>query len=214
MRKILYALFLLAFSLTAGASTITYTDSITGLFDLVPNRDLAVSQFNSSLGTLNSVTMDISTAIQADVGFENLARFAGGNFQVGTSVHGYVVVASMVMSNFVDTQTYTISLQPFDGILDYSGTSGQILKHYSDADHGTFTQTSDFDRFIGSGSVPFPIIMDAFADHFTIPSNSSAIINTTAQASVSVTYDYTAPIPEPVSIALLCLGGLMLRKRR
>jgi hypothetical protein len=214
MRKLLYALFVLAISLTAQANTITYSDSITGLFDLVPNRDLVVPQFDSSLGTLNSVTMDISTAIQASLGFENLKKFAGGNFDISASVHGYVVVSSMIMSNFVDSQTYTITLQPYDGILDYAGTSGTTVATYSDVDNGIFTQTSDFARFIGTGSVPFNIMTDARADHFGLPANSSATINTTAQASVSVTYDYTpVPVPEPATIAILSFAGLLLKRK-
>jgi hypothetical protein len=212
MRKILYAFSILAICFTAHASTITYSDSITGLVDQVATRDLVVSQFDSSLGTLNSVTMDISTAIQVSLGFENLVRYDGGNFEIPVGVHGYVVVASMVMSNYAYNQNYVVTLGAFDGTLDYAGTSGTIFATYSDADNGVFTQYSDFDRFIGSGSVPFNILTDAGADHLGLPANSSAIINTTAQASVSVTYDYT-PVPEPATIALLCLSGLLLKRK-
>jgi hypothetical protein len=215
MRKLFFIFLVLAISLTAQANTIFYSDSITGLFDLVPNRDLAVSQFDSTLGTLNSVTMDISAAIQASLGFENLKKFAGPDIEISASVHGYVIVGSMLMSNYVDQQTYTLSLGAFDGVIDYAGTSGTTVATYSDADNEVFIQTSDFDRFIGTGSVLFNLMTEAFTDHLAIPANSSAIVNATGQASVLITYDYTpAPVPEPATIALLCLGGLAMRKRK
>lgn len=214
MRKFLLVLFIFALTSAVQANIITYTDSINGLFKYVPNRDLAVSQFNPALGTLNSVTMELSTAIESSLGFENLVSFERPNIQVTTSVHGYIALGYMLMSNFTGGQTHILTIGAFDGIIDYAGTSGTILETYSDADTGTFNLPfgSDFSQYIGLGSVLFPLITDSFTDHITKPANSAAIYNTTAEASVTITYDYT-PVPEPATIAILAIGGLFLKRK-
>ncbi|MEN6384435.1 MAG: PEP-CTERM sorting domain-containing protein [Phycisphaerales bacterium] len=213
MKKILVVLFVLALSISSQANIISYSDSITGLFDLVETRDLLIPQFDSSLGTLNSVTVNFSTAIQGSVGFENLKRFAGGNFAITVNTHGMVVLDYAVISNFLDQQTYNTTLGAYDGTLDYAGTSGTILATYSDADTMQYTLTSDFTRFLGNSNVIFPILAESVADSISKPSNSSSELNTTGQASVTVTYDFT-PVPEPATIAVLALGGLLFKRKR
>jgi hypothetical protein len=213
MKKILVVLFTFALSLTSQAAILSYTDSITGLFDQVETRDLVVPQFDASLGTLNSVTINVSSAIQGSLGFENLKRFAGGNFAINVNTHAWVGVDYLIMSNFLDNQTYNTMLGAYDNNLDYAGTSGTILTTYSDADNAEITFFSDFGRFLGNSFVNFVVLTEAMADHIGKPANSSAELLTTGQASVTVSYDYT-PVPEPVTIAILAFSGLVLRFKR
>lgn len=218
MRKLFYLFCVLAISFTVQASVITYTNSVTGLFDLVPSTDLVIPQFDSSLGTLNSVTMNLSTALQGSLGFENLKRFAGGTFNVSTNnIYAYISLGlsgsgGMLMSSYTDNQTYTVTLAKYDGTIDYAGTSGTTIATFSDADTETFTTSSSLEQFIGTGNILFNIINDASAP-LGLPTNSAAIINTTGQASVSIDYDYT-PIPEPATIAIFSLSGLFLKRKK
>ena len=216
MRKLFYVLFVLAVSLPAYAATITYTDSITGLFDLVADTDLVVPQFDTSLGTLNSITLTLSTALQGSLGFENLKKFTGGDFSVSASgTYAYLTLgingSPIMWSDYSDSQTYTVTLAKYDGTIDYAGTSGTNVATFSDADTITIPIGPGETLFLGSGSVYFTIVTGSSAS-LVVPSNSAAIIDTTAQASVSVTYDYT-PVPEPVTIAILGLGGLLFRRK-
>jgi hypothetical protein len=213
MKNYFAFLLILALCLSAQANVISFTDSITGLFDQVETRDLVVPQFDSSLGTLNSVSVNVSTAIQGSVGFENLKRFTGGNFAVTVNVHGYVALDYMVMSNYQDQQNYNVILGAYDGALDYAGTSGTILATYSDADNMQYTIGYDFSRFLGTSNVIFSVLAEAVADHIAKPANSSADLLTTGQASVTVTYDYS-PVPEPATIVVLSIAGLFLRRRK
>lgn len=224
MKKLFAVLFaVLVMGFSANAATITYTDSVTGIFDEVSDADatLYIPQFNSSLGTLNSITINLSTALQGDLGFENLKKFTGGTFNFSTqNVYAYLVLGlsgsgGMLMSNYTDNQTYTVTLAKYDGTIDYAGTSGTIVTTFSDADTQTYADFTDagfLTQFTGTGNMDFTITSDSLSQ-LGLPSNSAAIINLTGQASVSITYDYT-PIPEPATIAFLSISGLFLKRRK
>lgn len=213
MRKFLFLIAVLSMSFAAYANSISYTDSITGLFDQVPNRDLAVQQFDPLLGNLNSVTIDFSTAIQGDLLFENLVKYTGGTFQINTQV-GAMVSLGAVMSSYMGSSTgYAVTVAKYDGVLDFAGTSGTTVASFSDADNATVTLISGLDAFIGTGlTAPFPLMTDSMST-IGIPHNSAACVNTTASASVTVTYNYTPPIPEPATMSILALGGLLFRRK-
>ncbi|HBG27463.1 MAG: hypothetical protein A2Y10_02720 [Planctomycetes bacterium GWF2_41_51] len=215
MKKFLLVLIVLAMSVAAQANIITYSDSVTGLFDLVPDTDLLVSQFDSSLGTLNSVTITFYTALQGSLGFENLKQF-GGNFSISTNnIYAAVVIGGGICaSNYNDNQMYTATLGAYDGTTDYAGTSGTILATYSDSDTMPFffNTPDSMAQFLGTGNMTFTTQTFSMMS-LGLPTNSEAAINTTGQASVTISYDYT-PVPEPATIAILSLGGLFLFKRK
>jgi hypothetical protein len=222
MKKLFAVLFAaLVMGLSAHAATITYTDSVTGIFDEVSDADatLYIPQFNSSLGILNSITINLSTALQGDLGFENLKKFTGGTFNFSTqNVYAYLVLglsgSGMIMSGYSDSQTYTVTLAKYDGVIDYAGTSGTIVTTFSDADTQTYADFTDagfLTQFTGTGNMDFTIMSDSLSS-LGLPSNSAAIINTTGQASVSVTYNYT--VPEPATMAVLSLGGLLFKRKK
>ncbi|OHB52287.1 MAG: hypothetical protein A2Y12_19370 [Planctomycetes bacterium GWF2_42_9] len=58
----------------------------------------------------------------------------------------------------------------------------------------------------------FAVQADAMAMVQTL-SNFAAIFNTTGDASVTVTYDYTA-VPEPTTMAILAIMGLVLKCKK
>lgn len=225
MKNSLYVLAVLVLAaIPAQASQITYTDSITGLFNLAPDRDLIVPQFNSTLGTLTSVSISASTALQASLGYEN-TKTTGGTFNIYTYwtfdpteyTHANVELSfnssPILTSGYADAKKYTKALSAYDGITDYAGTSGAILANFSDADTTSMLYNSSLAPFIGSGNLTFGLLSNAYTALQT-PSNGSTQIATTGQASVSVVYDYTPiPIPEPSTIAILSLGGLLLIKK-
>lgn len=214
MKKILFAITLLAISFTAQANLISYSDSITGLFDLVPDRDLVISQFNPALGTLNSVTITFHTALQGSLGFENLKKF-GGNFSIVTNnITAYILLGGGICaSGYSDNQTYTVTLGAYDGTTDYAGTSGTEVASFSDDDTMPFffNAPDSMAQFIGTGNMTFTTQTFSMMP-LGLPTNSEASVNTTGEASVTIAYDYT-PVPEPMTIAILSFAGLLLRKK-
>ncbi len=218
---------LVMMTVSADASLITRTDNVVGLFNLVADRDLIIPQFDSTLGTLNNVSITVTTALQASLGFENTNPTSGGTFYVSTyfsfdpteyytrakidlSFNSSVILTS----GYSDAQTYTLSgISAYDGITDYAGTSGRTVATFGDADNLSLFYNSGLAQFIGTGNLTFGILSDAYTTLMTTGGNNSTRMMTTGQAGVTVVYDFT-PIPEPATIALLSFSLLILRKRK
>ena len=212
MRKLLVlSLIFSAMTLTANAATISYTDSITGLLDMTETRDLVVSQFDPSLGTLNSITLNAIASIDASFGIENLIRYARTLNLSNSYMMGYVYITGLVGASFNENQPYYLSLGVFDGTVDYAGTSGTIVDTFGDSQTAAYNIGPD-PSFIGTGNMTFAVQADAMAMVQTL-SNFAAIFNTTGDASVTVTYDYTA-VPEPTTMAILAIMGLVLKCKK
>jgi len=229
MRKLLaLAVILLASVVSANANQITYSDSVAGLFDLVADRDLLIPQFDSSLGTLNSVSIAVETGLQASLGFENKNPTSGGTFYVYTyftfdPANEYTRArvdlsfndAVILTSGYSDAKKYTLTnISAYDGTTDYAGTSGRILGTFGDADNQSFFYDSALAEFIGSGNLTFGVLSDAYTTLSWSGGSSDVRIATTGQAGVTVVYDFT-PIPEPTTMCILAIGSLVfLRKRK
>ena len=222
---------MLMMTVSASASMVSYTDSISGLFDQVVDRDLVVSQFDSSLGTLNSVSITVSTALQASLGIENTnpsspasgtkafnvyTYFTSGSeyYDTGASVTLSFDGSAVSTAAYTDATKYVVNLSKYDGVTDYAGTSGTTVVTFTPSNSNALFYNSGLASFIGTGSLTFGLVSDAHTSLRT-PSNFSTSMSTTGQAGVTVNYDYT-PTPEPATIGLLGLGALSLirRKRR
>ena len=222
-------------TVSASASMVSYTDSISGLFNQVVDRDLVVSQFDSSLGTLNSVSITVSTALQASLGVENTNPISPASGTKAFSVYTYwtsdpaqYTGASVTLSfdgstvstaGYTDAKKYTEYLTKYDGTTDYAGTSGATVATFTPSDSDVLFYNSGLASFIGTGGLTFGLVSDAYTALQT-PGNFSTRMSTTGQAEVTVAYDFTptlpgGSIPEPTTIALLGLGALnLLRNRR
>jgi hypothetical protein len=223
----LYLLIVLMMTVSAGASLITRTDTVVGLFDKVPDRDLSIPQFDPALGTLNSVSITVTTALQASLGFENTNPTKGGTFDVYTywpsdpTVYTRAKVdlsfnnSVILTSGYTDAHKYTLSnITAYDGITDYAGTSGRTVATFSDADSLPLFFSTGLDQFIGTGNLTFGVNSNALTALSVSGGNNSTRMATTGQAGVTVVYDYTTPVPEPASMGLMALGCLGLLRRK
>jgi hypothetical protein len=220
-------------TVSASASMVSYTDSISGLFNQVVDRDLVVSQFDSSLGTLNSVSITVSTALQASLGAENTNPSSPASGTSAFNVYTYWTFdpteytrASVTLSfdgsvvstaGYTDATKYTPLLAKYDGVTDYAGTSGTTVMTFTPSDSDVLFYDSGLASFIGTGDLTFGLVSDAYTALQT-PGNFATSISTTGQAGVTVAYDFTptppGPVPEPTTIALFGLGALGLLKKR
>jgi hypothetical protein len=218
----------LMMTVSASATVVSYTDSISGLFNLVADRDLVVSQFNSSLGTLNSVSITVSTALQATLGAENTNPSSPASGTAAFNVYTYFrsdptqyTQASVTLSfdsstvsmaGYTDAKKYVLHLTKYDGTTDYAGTSGTTVATFTPSDSEVLFYNSGLASFIGTGGLTFGLVSNAYTVLQT-PGNFSTSMSTTGQAGVTVNYDYT-PIPEPATMVLLGLGALSLIRRK
>jgi hypothetical protein len=228
MKKVMTILLcVLALASLANANLTTYTvsfdDAYEGSFNI--NKTLSVPQFDSSLGTLLSVSIDYGISAYGTIGFENtnptnplddtiytyyywenpVTHSTKGDLKLD---FGSTTIASV---NWDVMEGYDISLSAFDGGYDFAGTSGWKTTYLNKSDSGSLFYNSNLDSFIGDSSIDVTFALIGTAKSaMSMPSGMSQV-RTTGAGNVTITYEY---VPEPATIAILGLGimGLIRRK--
>ena len=229
MKKLLvYALVVLAVSLSANAAVMSYTvsfsDSYDGVFNI--NKVLSVPRFNPLMGTLQSVTIDYGISANGTVGFESTSTnpLVDGEFAtyfywqnpVTNSTKGNLKLdfdsTTVASVNWDVRETYILNLAAFDGNIDYAGASGFMTTYLDKSDSGSLFYNSNLGSFVGDSmiNVTFDLVGQAYSAIAT-PGNGSSQVRTFGAGDVTITYQY---IPEPATMCLLGLGGLLLRKKK
>ncbi|MEO0829891.1 MAG: choice-of-anchor E domain-containing protein, partial [Pseudomonadota bacterium] len=150
MRTLLAAAAFAALSVSAQAATITDSATIATAFTNYATT-ATVSQFDGSLGTLNSVTVTLEGIATGEANAESLdaapttltlnlaativASFAGSEL--------VAVVPTVSVSNDVDA---------FDGVIDFGGTSGFGTGLITGTATDSNTLTTALAPFIGTGT--------------------------------------------------------------
>lgn len=197
----------------ATAAIVTYSDSIP--FTATDwSSSVSIPQFNPALGTLDSITMTLTSRVRGSIRLESQdAAPALVNTALAADVELLRPDHSMFASG-VPTVSNSDFLTAYDGVLDFAGTSGRSYLNLNQSDSDTLVILgSDLDAalFSGVGNVVLPVsaVGQSTADG---AGNLLLIFNTQAAADVTVEYNYT--VPEPATFALVGLGALLLRRRR
>lgn len=197
------------------AASITHTDNIplmtTSWFESV-----VIPQFDPALGTLDSIEYAINGYIEGSVSYESLDSKPStltldfsASLELGLPDSSKLILAAPLVTNIV-------SVGAFDGVIDFGGESGGVIDDISIADRVTFISapptTNELDFFVGTEDVAMSL--DALGTSSGSGSGNLVLqFIQSASAFVEITYNYTA-IPEPVTISLLILPALMLRRKR
>jgi len=175
---------------------------------------LSFGKFDTRLGTLNSITFDLSGVVSGSGRAESLdaasstITLALSSILTLTRPDG----STIVIANPVFSKGYAASA--FDGTIDFAGTSGVSTGSVSNSASTSFksASNSDFALFsqVGAGTIDLKLA----ATGNSVGSGAGNLITqfaTSAAADVKVTYDYTAAaaVPEPETYAML-IGGLGL----
>jgi hypothetical protein len=204
------------------ASTIVQTKGAT-LLNVGPQFavPIEVDPFNTTLGTLTSVTVELAASFAGTVGVENLSAVPD---KAGGIIAGSVTISNTSGSLFAEV--FPSAFQPihnltaFDGTLDYGGTSGA-----TDSVSGTTVTTtatapppaSVLQDFSGTNQIFLTLIAKTFP---LVQGMETESVSETANATatVTLTYDYTpaSAVPEPATALLLApgLSGLLWIYRR
>ncbi|MFV0384415.1 choice-of-anchor E domain-containing protein [Paracoccus sp. (in: a-proteobacteria)] len=198
---------------TASAATVTHTDNV-AMEQTGWAYTLSVPQFDTALGTLNSVMVTLVGYVEGSARSENIGS---KTVDVTLNLEAEITAATTVLGIIAQTLPVvatTHTLSAYDGTLDWLGTSGVNtgLENASETDVATLTG-GDMAEFVGAGLVG----MDIVASGFSFSRGSGNMVTqfeTAAKADLTVVYDYTpaSVIPLPASAPLL-LGGLFLLGR-
>lgn len=209
----------------ASAASLSYTESASvGMQNTnIVNAPLSIQKFDSSLGTLTSVTVNFATDVTGSARFEhtgqgendltvNLGALISLGINDDLSLLGLTPLTPGV------SQTYTVG--SFDGVLDFDGPSGKTINGLMAADSSskTFTDTNDLAKFIGAGNLDFLFSATA-TSNVTGSGNVATFITTLAGANISVVYNYetTQSVPEPTAalgLGLFAGVGLLSQRKK
>ncbi len=194
----------------ANAASLSYNRTTTFAVTDIKDLPLSIQQFDSSLGTLNSVYLDFTGDLTGNAGFENTGS---GEAIITVKLRAEIDLAN---ANFdlappfpifpESDETYTVTA--FDGIVDFGGTSGMTvagLTATGSIPTITFTDAADLAVFTGTGYLDF--LFSAIAESgVTGSGNMASFVTTLAKANLTVTYNYDdlQTVPEPS--ALLGIG--------
>jgi hypothetical protein len=208
----------------AAGAAITMSAGYSGSTDW--SQGLSIPQFNPSLGTLTSVTVELSGGLNVTLEAENTSPNGTGGITMletlswsGTTITGTPIVSNRYVISTPDFPNYQ-PLGVYDGTFDYAGSSAfsETWSLTAFDTTTTYVDPSVLADFIGTGE-----LSGNFASTANLSVWESGSGGWTASTSTSmeanVTYTYTpppAPLPEPAGpmTTMLAGGPLCLMRRR
>jgi hypothetical protein len=202
---------------TANATVITQTATIAST-DTDWANSLSFTKFNAGLGTLNSITFSLSGTADGSLFVENTSTKSGAT--ITSTLQATLTLTRPDLSTLVTIVPlggFTDTVTKYDGVLDFGGTSGKTHSGLSFSASNSFVSVSasDFALFSGAGFIFLPVTADG-SSTFTGGGNLVSGASETADATVTVTYDYTKKVPEPLTLSLFGAGiaGIAAARRR
>ena len=184
------------------------------------NIPITVPKFNPALGFLDNITFSLTGFVEGSARLENTSPSSGSDVKLTLAsslkltrpgdAAPLVVATPIVINNF--------AASPFDGVVDFAGSSGTTLAAISGSKFNKFDYNSDADKtlFTGLGSITLPLSAVG-TSRANGGASTISFFDTRTRGEVTVTYNYHA-VPEPrvygMMGAMLCAGFALLRQLR
>lgn len=200
----------------------TTTPAVYTTGNVVPGNnteyDIAVAGFNTSLGTLTKVT--ITASLQSWGGEFTVENVSGGSVTVNSIQQG---VSGYLYSEVVNLPaglgpTHVLNAVQTGGHIDLPAYGNTTQLEGPDQKDDALTATSGaLSKTTGLSDYQSPYTVSFFLNQVTSVDATGGVHGefdpAAAEGKVTVEYEYT-PIPEPATVGLLALGGLVLGLRR
>jgi hypothetical protein len=214
-------------------STVSYTNSASGTYDF-GSTPLALQQFDSSLGTLESITISLQASSYTMLTVSNSSPSTYGSpssvwndseLLLGSSSFDEAVDAlNPVYGSYALPDAWLDVVSPHFNV---TGLASGATNYFSAANTiasgdpvvvSGITSGTIFTDLQGAGTINLDFYSESTVDSAIQGGATFAAVETvTGGPTVIVTYDYLAPTPEPATMAMFVLGlcGLaILRHRR
>lgn len=217
LTKLMIAAGVATLALSANAATQTVVKTSTSILDVEANPgNLAFAKFDASLGTLQSVQIQLYNTFSGDLYVENK----------GPTLQSFTVGANGTLTLISDGGTLTssggdshsFSLGAYDGAADYAGASGGHYTLTPWTQSSSALYSSNLSSFIGTGNYLAAVSGESSQSLVGSGNNKyTTVLNMDAYAEVTYTYAVAA-VPEPETYAMLLAGlglmGVVARRRK
>ncbi len=188
----------------AGTLSLSYTTTTPiGMQTTDWSGSLSFPQFNSSLGSLNSVTLDLSGSLNTALNVYNISNFIppGEPSSGSAGTQSFIKVEDPGLT--LASPALTLSSPSYAYALAMAGSSSSGLMSNTGTSSNTYTSPAELTEFTGGGSIVLSASTLTTTLTQNLGGNTASAQNTTAALTGTVIYTYTTPVPEPPTPGLL-----------
>lgn len=184
------SIFLFNLQVRAAQKTITQ-NCVLPLSQTNWNDTCSVTKFDPALGQLKSVKINVNAQVNSEVKIENqdpqpetITSNVSAQIQIKKPDSGVIL-------NVTPSKSVSDLFGSYDGVLDFGGTSGKsyIGLTSSTTNSSTLVSSGDLNQYIGAGNANMAVSASGQSS-FSGSANYVSGLNTSAQASIEITYYY------------------------
>jgi hypothetical protein len=174
--------------------------------------NLVFQKFDSSLGTLQSVTLQIGSDLTTTLTVTN----SGSSSSNGTANTNLKVTVSDPNNALFTLLNNIISDDFAYSLAQGASTQSGLITNANNLKSKVFTDATTLINFSGSGTISLNVSTLTQTLLANTGGNTSSSQVTNATVTGNVTYTYAPAVPEPTTMALMGVGGalLLVRLRR